>query len=216
MTRLPARHRRNALESGIKPFYPILPDADWIERLVPLGVRTVQLRYKGTQTQAIRQQITRSLEICIAHDCHLIVNDHWREALSLGAEHVHLGQEDLATADIPTMHAREMLVGISTHTPSEVEIALSAGADSIALGPIFASRAKNVGHAPQGPAKLSDWRRRIGDRPLIAIGGITLDQASAMLAAGADAVAVITDVTGHAEPERRTLEWLAWQNAVRI
>ncbi len=198
---------------GLLPFYPILPDADWIARLVPLGIGTVQLRWKGTDPAEIRRQIARSLEVCRAHDCRLVVNDHWREALALGATAVHLGQEDLVDADVAALHARGIHVGISTHTEAELAIAQAAGADAIALGPIYPPRGKFVDHGPQGLARITDWRRRVGDKPLIAIGGITLDQASDVVAAGADSVAVITDVTTAADPQARVALWLGWQRS---
>jgi thiamine-phosphate pyrophosphorylase len=206
-------HRRNALEQGLYPFYPLFPDASWVERLVPLGIKTVQLRYKGSDHKEIRRQVERSLQVCIAHGCTLVVNDHWREALALGAEHLHLGQDDLMDADLSTIKAREMLVGISTHNDAELQLALTAGANSIALGPIYQSSAKDTGHAPQGQDRISEWRKKIGDVPLIAIGGITLDKASAITTAGADTIAVITDVIGNPDPEQRTRDWLAWQKS---
>jgi thiamine-phosphate pyrophosphorylase len=200
-------------KAGIEPtpFYPILPDATWIERLVPLGIRTVQLRYKGSDTLEIRHQIARALEVCIAFECLLIVNDHWREALLVGAEYVHLGQEDLATADIATLTAREMRVGLSTHDHAELRVARLQNPDSIALGPIYSTSTKDTGRAPQGLARVSEWRCLVGDRPLTAIGGITLATAPAVIAAGADSVAVVSDVTTAVSPEARVSQWLAWE-----
>jgi thiamine-phosphate pyrophosphorylase len=208
------RHRKNARAAGLRAFYPILPDAAWIERLVPLGIGTVQLRVKCSDTAAIRRQIERSSEVCASHRCLLVVNDHWREALATGAAAVHLGQEDLVEADLPPLKARGIAVGISTHDEAELDIAIRAGADMVALGPIFPPRGKAVDHAPQGMSRLMDWRRRLGDMPLIAIGGLTLETASAAVRAGADAVAVITDVTAAADPEARVRAWLAWQASV--
>ncbi len=193
------------------PFYPILPDATWIERLVPLGIRTVQLRYKSGDSNEIRRQIERSLQVCITHECLLIVNDHWREALLLGAEYVHLGQEDLAEADIATLTAREIRFGLSTHDLAELETAQAQTPNSIALGPIYSTSTKNTGRAPQGLARVSEWRRLVGDVPLTAIGGITLDIAPAVIAAGADSIAVVSDVTAALSPEARVNQWLAWE-----
>lgn len=197
------------------PFYPILPDADWIGRLVPLGIRLVQLRYKGTDVAAIRAQIERSLEVCRAHGCELVVNDHWREAIAAGARHIHLGQEDLATADLAAVRAAGARLDISTHTTAELEIALASQPDAIALGPIFPTRGKDVGHEPQGLGEIRRWRTLIGTKPLIAIGGITLERAPDVIAAGADCIAVITDVTGHERPEARVAAWLDWQNQLK-
>ena len=85
---------------GLDVFYPIVPDVAWLERLVPLGVKTVQLRLKDAPPERVRREIGESLEVCARHGCQLIVNDYWREALALGADYVHLGQEDLADADV--------------------------------------------------------------------------------------------------------------------
>ena len=196
-------------------FYPIVPDADWARRLVPLGVRTLQLRYKGDDISEIRRQIAETLELCIAHDCRLIVNDHWRAAIDVGADFVHLGQEDLADADVATIKAAGVRLGISTHDPDELETALAAEPDYIALGPIWETKLKAMKWAPQGLARMADWKRRIGALPLCAIGGITPERAPDVLAAGADSVAVITDFFTHADPEMRVRQWLAWADSVR-
>jgi thiamine-phosphate pyrophosphorylase len=197
-------------------FYPIVPDAGWARRLVPLGVRTLQLRYKGDDPSEIRRQITETLELCIAHDCRLIVNDHWRAAIDVGADFVHLGQEDLADADVATIKAAGVRLGISTHDPDELAIALAADPDYIALGPIWETKLKAMKWAPQGLARVTDWKRRIGALPLCAIGGITPERAPDVVAAGADSVAVITDFFTNADPEMRVRQWLAWAASVRV
>lgn len=196
-------------------FYPIVPDFGWARRLVPLGVRTLQLRYKGEDAREIRREIAETLELCIAHDCRLIVNDHWRAAIDVGADFVHLGQEDLATADVATIKAAGVRLGISTHDPDELATALAADPDYIALGPIWETKLKAMRWAPQGLARITDWKRRIGALPLCAIGGITPERAPGVLSAGADSVAVITDFFTHADPEMRVRQWLAWAESMR-
>lgn len=200
------------LDSHYRSFYPILPDAGWIARLVPLGIGMVQLRYKGTDPAAISKQVEVSLAVCRAHGCNLVVNDHWRAAIKAGAAHVHLGQEDLETADIAAIHAAGLRLDISTHTQAELATALNAQPTAVALGPIYPTRGKDVGHAPQGLEQIKRWKALVGGRPLIAIGGITLEHAPAAAEAGADCIAVITDVTGHERPEDRVRQWLAWQS----
>ncbi len=196
-------------------FYPIVPDAAWARRLVPLGVKTLQLRYKGEEPREIRREIAEALELCIAHDCRLIVNDHWQAAIDVGADFVHLGQEDLAAADVATIKAAGLQIGISTHDHAELETALAADPDYIALGPIWETKLKAMKWAPQGLDRISDWKRRIGDLPLCAIGGITPERAPHVIAAGADSAAVITDFFTHADPEARVRQWLAWAESVR-
>jgi thiamine-phosphate pyrophosphorylase len=191
-------------------FYPIVPDLVWLRRLVPLGVKTIQLRLKDAPADVVIREIAASLDICAHHGCQLIVNDYWREAMSLGADYVHLGQEDLAGADVPALKAKGMRLGISTHDPEELAIALAVQPDYVALGPIYETKLKAMKWAPQGLDRVADWKRRIGALPLIAIGGITPQRADGVVAAGADSVAVITDFFTHADPDARVVQWLAW------
>lgn len=200
----------NADSDGIDVFYPIVPDFAWMKRIVPLGVKTVQLRLKDAPPERVRREIAASMELCIEHDCQLIVNDYWREAVSLGADYIHLGQEDLAEADVATIKAAGARLGISTHNEAELEIALAAGPDYIALGPIYETKLKAMKFGPQGLDRISVWKRKIRNLPLVAIGGITPERADGVLSARADSVAVITDFFTHADPEARVRQWLDW------
>lgn len=196
-------------------FYPIVPDDAWMRRLVPLGVRTIQLRLKDAGPQEVRRQIRESMAVCKAHGCQLIVNDYWEAALELGADFIHLGQEDLAEADLPRIKAAGARLGISTHDHAELEIALAAQPDYVALGPIYETKLKAMKWQPQGLERIGEWKRRIGAMPLCAIAGITIARAPGVMAAGADSVAVITDFLTHPDPEARVGEWLAWAAATR-
>ncbi len=189
-------------------FYPIVPDAAWVARIVPLGVKAVQLRVKDAGEAEIRAQIAAALDTCRRHGCTLVVNDYWREAIDLGAEFVHLGQEDLVDADLAAIRKAGIRLGISTHTPEELEIALAASPDHVALGPIYETTLKVMKYAPQGLDRIGEWKRLIRC-PLVAIGGITLERAPAVFAAGADSIAVVTDVIKHPDPEARVRDWLA-------
>ena len=120
-----------------------MPDLAWLERLVPLGVKTIQLRLKDAAPERVRREIAASLEVCARHGCQLIVNDYWREALALGADYIHLGQEDLAGADVAAIHAKGVRLGISTHSEEELAIALAAKPDYVALGPIYETRSRS-------------------------------------------------------------------------
>lgn len=199
------------MSGGLSLFYPIVPDLAWLERIVPLGVRTVQLRLKDAEPREVRRQIAASLELTRRHDCRLIVNDYWREAIDLGADYLHLGQEDLAEADVAAVRRAGMRLGISTHDEAELELALAAEPDYVALGPIYETKLKAMKWAPQGLDRIGEWKRRIGALPLVAIGGITPERAPGVVAAGADSVAVITDFFTHADPEARIRAWLAWE-----
>ena len=138
----------------------------------------------------------------------MIVNDYWRLALDQGCDFVHLGQEDLGRADLAAIRAAGMRLGISTHDEAELATALAAKPDYIALGPVFPTLLKKMPWAPQGLEKLGAWRQKIGDLPLVAIGGLTPARAVECMRAGADSAAVVTDITLNADPEGRTREWI--------
>jgi thiamine-phosphate pyrophosphorylase len=201
--------------SGLDVFYPIVPDTTWVARLVPLGVRTLQLRIKDAAGDEVRRQIDASLTIARRHGCQLIVNDYWREAIDTGADFVHLGQEDLATADLAAINAAGVRLGISTHSEAELDIALAARPDYVALGPIYETKLKAMQWAPQGLARIAAWKERVGTLPLVAIGGITPERADGVVAAGANSVAVITDFMTAQHPEARVETWLGWAEAQR-
>jgi thiamine-phosphate pyrophosphorylase len=196
---------------GYRPatFYPIVPDVAWLARIAPLGIGTVQLRLKDASAERVRHEIAESLAVCRSHGVQLIVNDYWREAIELGAGCVHLGQEDLATADLTAIRAAGLQFGISTHDEAELEIALAAQPGYVALGPIYETRLKAMRWAPQGLDRIVRWRQRIGNLPLVAIGGLTPQRAPGVLSAGADSLAVITDFVTHPAPEQRIREWVA-------
>lgn len=200
---------------SLSRFYPIVPDAEWAARLAPLGVRTMQLRMKDRDDADVSAAIAKSLELGRRTGCQVIINDYWQAAIDAGADFIHLGQEDLAGADLPAIRRAGIRVGISTHDEAELERALAAGADYIALGPIYDTRLKAMRFGPQGLDRVREWKRRLGSIPLVAIGGITPDRAPGVIAAGADSVAVITDFFAHADPEARVLQWLKWAAGVR-
>jgi thiamine-phosphate pyrophosphorylase len=204
------------LGGGPDLFYPIVPDLAWLRRLVPLGVKTIQLRLKDAPGDVVSREIGASLDICARYGCQLIVNDYWREALSLGADYVHLGQEDLAGADVAALKARGVRLGISTHSLDELAVALAAHPDYVALGPIYETKLKVLAWAPQGLDRIADWKRRIGSLPLVAIGGITPERADGVVAAGADSIAVITDFFTHADPDDRVRQWVAWAERCKV
>jgi len=195
-------------------FYPIVPDAAWAQRIVPLGVKTLQLRVKDAATARVRSEIAETLAICTAHGCELIVNDYWREAIALGARFIHLGQEDLAGADLGAIRAAGLQLGISTHTHEELAIALNAAPDYVALGPIYETRLKAMRYPPQGLDRIGEWKR-LAACPLVAIGGVTAERAPGVLTAGADSIAVITDFITHPDPERRVREWVRLADQAR-
>ena len=193
----------------LDPFYLIVDSTGWIERLVPIGVKLVQLRMKGLPEDPLRAEIRRAKTVCAAHGCQLIVNDYWRIAIEEGCDFVHLGQEDLATADVDAIRAAGMKLGLSTHDKAELETALAAKPDYVALGPVWPTILKKMKWAPQGVERLADWKARIAPLPLVAIGGLNTERLPAVFENGADSAAVVTDITLNADPEARTREWIA-------
>jgi thiamine-phosphate pyrophosphorylase len=184
-------------------FYLIVEGAHSLERLLPCGVKLVQLRVKDKTDDEIAREIAEAKRLCGEHGAQLIVNDYWQAAIDAGCDYIHLGQEDLAAADLDAIRRAGLKLGISTHTHAELEVALQAQPDYVALGPIFPTILKEMRFAPQGLERISEWKRRVGDLPLIAIGGITLERAAGVLAAGADSIAVVTDVLRNFDPQAR-------------
>ncbi|AMY69590.1 thiamine phosphate synthase [Frigidibacter mobilis] len=189
-------------------FYPIFDSADWLARMLPLGVKLVQLRVKDRPLPETRAEICRARDLCRAAGAALVVNDHWQLAIEAGCDWLHLGQEDLDTADLPAIRTAGLRLGISTHDEAELARALALRPDYIALGPVWPTILKQMQWHRQGVEKLTDWKARIGGIPLIAIGGLTPDRAAMAFAAGADVVSMVTDITLNPDPQARVRSWL--------
>ena len=189
-------------------FYPVVDSVAWVARLALLEVGTIQLRAKGLDAAEALQTVRDALEVIRGTNAKLVVNDYWRAAIVAGARHLHLGQEDLADADLKAIRNAGLTLGISTHDDEELETALRAKPDYIALGPIFPTTLKSMRFAPQGIPKITEWKKRIGVIPLVAIGGIKFEQAAEIFAAGADSIAVVSDVTQNPDPDARVRAWL--------
>lgn len=193
----------------LDPFYLIVDSCAWLERLLPCGVKLVQLRIKDRLEADLRLEIAEAQSLCAAHGAQLIVNDYWRLALDLGCDFIHLGQGDLDEADTAAIRRAGAKLGLSTHDEAELDRALTFDPDYIALGPIYPTILKQMPWAPQGLERIGVWKRRIGDIPLVAIGGLTVERAPGVIAAGADSLAVVTDISLNADPEARTKAWIA-------
>jgi thiamine-phosphate pyrophosphorylase len=192
-------------------FYPVVDSVAWVARLAKLGVGTIQLRAKNLNEQDALAIVREALAVTEGTGTKLVVNDYWRAAIDAKATHLHLGQEDLADADLEAIRGAGLSLGISTHDDEELATALRAKPDYVALGPIFFTTLKSMRFAPQGIAKITEWKKRVGNIPLVAIGGIKLEQAAGIFAAGADSIAVVSDVTQNADPDARVRAWLAVQ-----
>ncbi|WP_026782694.1 thiamine phosphate synthase [Pleomorphomonas koreensis] len=188
-------------------FYLIIDRAAWLPRLLPLGLKLVQIRTKAPDVETRRREIRDSLALCKAAGAICVVNDHWREAIEFGADWLHLGQEDLDTADLAAIRKAGIRLGVSTANREELDRALAIDPHHVALGPIWSTVSKDDAAPESGPELLTEWKR-IAKRPLVAIGGITLERAPICWSAGADSVAVISDVLSAADPEARLGQWL--------
>jgi len=190
-------------------FYPIFDNTDWLRRLLPLGIKLVQLRAKGLDEDTLRTEIRTARDLCRNAGATLIVNDHWQIAIEEGCDYIHLGQEDLDEADIDAIRAANLKLGISTHDKAELRRAMAVNPDYIALGPIYPTILKKMKWHEQGLEKLTTWKEIIGDVPLIAIGGMSVERAQGAFDHGADVVSAVTDITLNEDPEQRVRDWIA-------
>lgn len=176
--------------------YPVVPSAQWVERLLALGVETVQLRLKDAEPARLTEEIARAVAAGRRHGARVFINDHWREAAQAGAYGVHLGQEDLETADLAAIAQSGMRLGLSTHGYYEMLRALHFRPSYLAFGAVFPTGTKTLATAPQGLARLERYVRLLGTQmPLVAIGGIDLARLPAVLATGVASVALVSAIT---------------------
>ncbi|MFP3507164.1 thiamine phosphate synthase [Burkholderia sp. SIMBA_062] len=177
--------------------YPVVPNAEWVERVLDCGARTVQLRVKGADPAALRREIARAVATGRGYpDARVFINDHWQIAVEEGAYGVHLGQEDLETAELAAIARAGLRLGLSSHGYYEMLRALHERPSYLALGPVYATATKAVAAPPQGLARIARYARFAGARaPLVAIGGVGLDALPDVLATGVGSVAVVSAIT---------------------
>jgi thiamine-phosphate pyrophosphorylase len=193
----------------LDPFYLIVSDATILPQLLPTGARLVQLRLKDRSEAELRAQISQARALCLRHGAQLVVNDHWRLAIDLGCDAVHLGQEDLDDADIGALGRAGVHFGLSTHDHAELARALALEPAYVALGPVYPTLLKKMRWAPQGLDRVREWKALAGAVPLVAIGGLTPERLPAVFDAGADVAAVVTDIQQAADPKARCETWVA-------
>jgi thiamine-phosphate pyrophosphorylase len=189
-------------------FYPIFDNCDWLRQMLPLGVKFVQLRIKDAPLDIVRREIIKAKALCDAYGAVLVVNDYWHIAIDVGCDWVHLGQEDMDDADLNAIRCADIKLGFSTHDDDELERALGFAPDYLALGPVYPTILKKMKWHQQGLPRLTEWKGRIGNIPLVGIGGMRVDRAAGVFAAGADIISVVTDITLHDDPEARVKSWL--------
>lgn len=189
-------------------FYPIFDTTDWLRRALPLGVKLVQIRIKDQPAPRLMGELALAQELCREHGATLVVNDYWREAIELGCDFVHLGQEDLDQADVAAIRRAGIRLGVSTHDEAELDRAMALRPDYVALGPVWPTILKKMKWEQQGLDRVRDWRKLVGTTPLVAIGGVTPKRALEAFAAGADIASAVTDITLNPDPEARIRDWL--------
>ena len=197
--------------TGPLGFYPVVHDAGWVQRLLDWGVRTVQLRIKATghTPASIEREVRAAIEAGRrVPGAQVFINDHWQLALDVGAYGVHLGQEDLDTADIEALRRAGLRLGLSTHTPTELARAQTVQPSYLAIGPVYPTTLKVMPYEPVGLERLAAWSARVAPCPVVAIGGISLELLPGVLACGVAGAAVVSAVTLAADPEEAALAGL--------
>lgn len=179
--------------------YPVVDNIHWLKKLLPLGVKTIQLRIKNKYGIELENEIAESIYLTKSYGAKLFINDYWEIAIRHGAYGVHLGQDDLNTADINMIRNAELRLGISTHCYYEVARAHSINPSYIACGPIYATTSKVMPFAPLGISQLTRWRKTL-NYPLVAIGGINAERINDVLLANADGIAMISAITEAEDP----------------
>ncbi|EPF5355007.1 thiamine phosphate synthase [Cronobacter sakazakii] len=175
--------------------YPVVDSVEWVTRLLDAGVRTLQLRIKDKTDAEVETDIAAAITLGQRYHARLFINDYWRLAIKHQAYGVHLGQEDLQTADLDAIHNAGLRLGVSTHDDMEIDVALAVRPSYIALGHVFPTQTKQMPSAPQGLAQLAAHVKRLGDYPTVAIGGISLERAPAVLETGVGSIAVVSAIT---------------------
>ena len=197
--------------SALDPFYPIVDSAAWVGSARSASARfsssCASRMWRGRSSPARR---AKSLALCRKAGATLVVNDDWRIAIDEGADWLHLGQEDLDEADLAAIRRAGLRLGVSTRDEAELERGLAVAPDYVAFGPMFRDhlqgrRSSSAGGLPQ----LAEWKRASARCRSALSAGIDLDRAKLCLAAGADLVSVISDITLNADPEARAKQWIA-------
>ena len=181
--------------------YAVMPDADWVKRMVDAEVPTVQLRLKSDDQKRIRQEIAESVQAVKDSKTILFINDFWQEAIDAGAYGVHLGQEDMERADLEAIRTAGLRLGLSTHGYAEMVYADRFCPSYIAMGAVFPTNLKKMPTAPQGLGRLYQYAKLMNHYSLVAIGGIDESSIHAVAQSGVGSVAVVRALNGAADPK---------------
>ena len=181
--------------------YGVMPDADWVKRMVDAEIPTVQLRFKSEDRIKIKKQIRESVKATQDSKTLLFINDYWQEAIDEEAYGVHLGQEDFETADLDAIRDAGLRLGLSTHGYAEMAYADRFCPSYIAMGAVFATNLKKMPTSPQGLGRLYQYAKLLSHYPLVAIGGIDQDSIHAVAKSGVGSVAVVRAITQAKDPK---------------
>jgi len=181
--------------------YAVVDSAAWVERVLAAGVRTVQLRIKDAAPDHLVHEVRRSVQAARSVQAQLFINDHWQLAIEHGAYGVHLGQEDLFSADMDALRHAGLRVGVSSHSYWEVCRARAWAPSYIACGPVHATTTKDMPWRPQGPGNLAYWCRVLRE-PVVAIAGMDAERSHEAVRCGASGVAVLRGIAQASDPER--------------
>lgn len=181
--------------------YGVMPDADWVKRMVDAELPTVQLRFKSDDRFKIKKQIRAAVEAVQNSNTLLFINDHWQEAIDAGAYGVHLGQEDMEIANLEEIRSAGLRLGLSTHGYAEMAYADRFCPSYIAMGAVFPTNLKKMPTVPQGLGRLYEYAKLMSHYPLVAIGGIDQDSIRAVSKSGVGSVAVVRAITQAKDPK---------------
>ncbi|WP_435433583.1 thiamine phosphate synthase [Vibrio tapetis] len=189
------------MEASSLGLYPVVDDVDWIERLLKLGIKTVQLRIKDRNHPELAEQVQKAIQLGRDFQAQVFINDYWELAIEYGAYGVHLGQEDLETADLRLIAKAGIRLGLSTHGYYEIQRIQQLSPSYIALGHIYPTTTKVMPSKPQGLVRLKLYQDLIGNFPTVAIGGIDLNRAQEVWQCGVSSLAVVRAITLSSEPK---------------
>lgn len=185
--------------------YPVVDRVEWIERLLRVGVKTLQLRIKDQTESQMEPAVIKAITLARRYQARLFINDNWRLAIKHQAYGVHLGQEDLDTADLSAIRRAGLRLGVSTHDDNELARAVAIAPSYIALGHIFPTQTKEMASSPQGLAELARHISELAGRfPSVAIGGISIERVPSVLATGVGSIAVVSAITQAADWRQAT------------
>lgn len=191
-----------SLKEQLLDLYPVVDRAEWLERLLPLGISTIQLRVKNLRDEELENEIVEAVKIAQQYDAKLFINDYWQLAIKHNAYGVHLGQEDLDTADLAAISKAGLHLGVSTHCFYEVARAHAIAPSYLACGPVYHTDSKQMPWIPHGVDNLNYWNKLMQSYPWVAIGGINADRIAEVAQTGVSGIAMISAITGALEPEQ--------------